>query len=196
MRRKFEQTELDGNFEKNLNESMEHLKYPIGRFTMSIDDLDDEAMQSCIKRIETFPEILGRIARPLSNAQLDTPYRPDGWTARQVIHHCADSHMNAYLRFKLALTENCPLICAYKEADWAKMSDASELAIEASLLILEGIHFRWAHMLKRMESEQWNRGYFHPEKNRVVILKEALASYAWHCDHHLGHIKLVAGKAE
>lgn len=173
---------------------MEHLKYPIGRFSLSIADMNEAVMESCIKRIETFPDRLHKLAELLSTAMLETQYRPDGWTVRQVIHHCADSHLNAYLRFKLALTEVNPLICAYKESEWAKMSDASELAIEASLLIIEGIHNRWAHMLNHMDSDHWNRGYFHPEKNRIVMLKEALALYAWHCDHHLGHIKLIAEK--
>lgn len=173
---------------------MEHLKYPTGRFTLSIADMNDGVRESCIKRIETFPNRLLKITGSLSTAQFEIPYRPGGWTVRQVVHHCADSHMNAYLRFKLALTEESPIICAYKEAEWAKMKDASELAIDASLLIIQGVHNRWVHMLNQMDSEQWNRGYFHPEKKRVIMLKEALALYAWHCDHHLGHIKLVADK--
>ncbi len=166
---------------------MEHLKYPIGRYTTPAN-FSREIRVEAISTIEHFPRNLMLEVEHLSEEQLDTPYRPDGWTIRQVVNHCADSHMNALIRFKLALTESTPVITPYKEALWANLADGKHMPIHAATLTLRGVHERWVVLLIAIKEEEWQCGYFHPEKGKVVSLAEALGSYAWHCKHHLAHI--------
>ncbi|MCL4105717.1 UNVERIFIED_CONTAM: hypothetical protein GTU68_028594 [Idotea baltica] len=164
---------------------IEHLKYPIGK--NQNEEFTEESKLKSIAAIAEFPKLMRSRCEGLSNEELDTPYRPGGWTIRQVVHHCADSHINAYTRFKLALTEDTPSIKAYNEAAWAELPD-SKLEVELSLDILDNLHKRWIVILKNMTDEDFQKTYYHPEKNAESTLGENLLHYAWHCNHHLAHI--------
>jgi hypothetical protein len=172
---------------------MDNLKYPIGTFAPKITYTAEEIAEY-ITTIEQLPAKLASIVNHFTEQQLTTPYRPQGWTARQVIHHLADSHANSYIRFKLALTEHHPTIKPYEEQLWAELPDSKHFPIEASMAIIGGIHARWVACLRAMQPADWEKGFHHPEKNRVIGLAEAVALYAWHCEHHLGHIRIVAAK--
>lgn len=165
------------------------LRFPIGAMPI-IENSTEEQRQIWINDLETFPKKLREIAQNLSHIQLATPYREGGWTARQVVHHIADSHVNAYIRFKLALTEANPTIRPYMEDRWARLDD-SNLPIEISLHIIEGIHTRWAYLLRGMTSQDFLRTYVHPEHGKVFSLGAALGMYAWHGRHHIEHIKII-----
>jgi hypothetical protein len=133
----------------------------------------------------------GKVQKALVNLGddlLDIPYREQGWTIRQVVHHVADSHMNAYIRFKLALTEEKPLVKPYDQAKWAILSDSITLHPDVSAGILKGVHTRWVILMKCMSTESWEREYIHPEYNKTYSLKQAVMMYAWHGEHHLAHI--------
>ncbi|MDO9554307.1 YfiT family bacillithiol transferase [Rhodonellum sp.] len=168
------------------------LQYPIGPFA-SPKEINPESIHEWITNIEAFPALLKMEIQKLSEAQLDTAYRPGGWSVRQVVHHCADSHMNSFIRFKLALTEENPTIKPYFEGLWAEMSDAKTLPVVSSLAILEGLHVRWVALLRGMDSEDFARTFFHPENQKSVRLDKTIALYSWHGLHHLGHVKLVSG---
>lgn len=165
---------------------MEELKYPIGRFQAPAA-FTAEMLQDYIQVTGQFPQKLEQEVIHLNDEQLDTPYRPEGWSIRQVVNHCADSHMNALIRVKLALTEDKPTVKPYLEALWADLPDG-KMPIQPALLILKGIHERWTTVLNGMQEKDWERSFFHPEKGRSLSLKEASGSYAWHCEHHLAHI--------
>jgi uncharacterized damage-inducible protein DinB len=169
-------------------EDLEVLKYPTGKFARGTKADTPERAAACIAVIEAFPQKLRAEVQGLSDAQLDTPYRPDGWTVRQVVHHLADSHGQAPGRFKLALTEDKPTIKPYKEALWAELIDARTMPVEPSLQIIAGLHARWAGVLRGMSATDFQRGFIHPEQNREVSLAEALELYVWHGGHHLAHI--------
>ncbi len=164
---------------------MDDPRYPIGRFTF---DKEANAAKRAvwIRDIAEAPAALRRAVSGLGAAQLDTPYRDGGWTARQVVHHLADSHMNSFIRFKLALTEDNPQIKPYDQAQWAATADCG-LDVAASLALLEGLHARWAALLTSMAPEQWERTFLHPESG-VQKLDRTLQTYAWHCRHHVAHI--------
>lgn len=166
---------------------MIELKYPVGPFKKP-ENFSPELLKDFISVIEFFPAKLKAEVLFLTDEQLNTSYRPDGWTVRQVVNHCADSHMNALIRVKLALTEVSPTITAYKQDLWADLPDSKNMPISPSLQILEGVHDRWTVLLKSFGEKEWKKSFIHPEKGRAVSLEEAAASYAWHCDHHLGHI--------
>lgn len=166
--------------------NLELLKYPIGRYAAP-NEWSEQLQRDLINDIEQFPKRLRAIVHSFSLVQLDTPYRPDGWTVRQVIHHCADSHMNSLMRFKLTLTENQPIIKPYFEDRWARLAD-SEMQIEPSLQMLSGIHQRWTVILHQLSEDDLERSFIHPETNSVITLRENIAIYAWHCNHHLAHI--------
>lgn len=170
---------------------MESGKYPIGRFSRPAL-VSVEEKQVWKERIRSFPAQLHHTLEGITEVQLDTPYREGGWTVRQVVHHLADSHMNSLIRFKLALTEDAPIIKPYDEAGWADQADAN-LPLSPSLLILEGVHQRWSTLLDAMTDSEWNRYFIHPEQQKTYTLEQALALYDWHCRHHLAHIKLVTG---
>jgi len=119
---------------------------------------------------------------------MDTPYREGGWTLRQVVHHCADSHMNAFCRFKLAMTEEKPVIKPYEEARWAALADSKNLPVDASLAILKGLHERWTVLMKSLREAERHRTFIHPEHGREISLQETIGLYAWHGEHHLAHI--------
>lgn len=162
-------------------------RYPIGRFAPP-DHADDETISRWRRDIEEFPGLLRLAVSGLDDAQLDTPYRDGGWSVRQLVHHMADSHMNAYCRFKLALTENNPAIKPYAEALWAELPEARSLAVEPSLSLLDGLHQRWAAMIVAMTPEQRLRTFHHPATDQDVSLWRTLGLYVWHCQHHLAHI--------
>lgn len=145
-------------------------------------------IQEAIATVKSFPANIFTAVSPLSVAQLDTPYRPGGWTVRQLVHHCSDSHMNAFIRFKLALTEQNPTIKPYEEALWANLADAT-LPIESSLAIIKAIHLKWGVILDSMKPEDFKKTYFHPEKKRSQELEEVTLMYAWHSQHHLAHVQ-------
>ena len=124
----------------------------------------------------------------LSDAQLDTPYRPGGWTVRQVVHHLPDSHLNAYTRCRLALTEASPTIRPYDEARWAELPDARSAPVAVSLALLDALHMRWGLLLSQLGTDDWSRTFNHPEHRRLISLDEVLAMYAWHGEHHVAHV--------
>ncbi len=167
--------------------SLEELKYPIGRFLKPIE-INTDKLRSYISDISSFPGRLKHEVQNLTNEQLDTPYRPDGWTIRQVVNHCADSHMNALIRLKLGLTEDHPTIKPYLEDRWAELADGKLTPIEPALKILEGVHERWTILLNNMKKEEFKRKFIHPEHESPFQLDENTALYAWHCNHHLAHI--------
>lgn len=166
--------------------NIEELKYPIGKL-VTPPVIDQTLIRQLISEVEQLPTKMKAAVHDLTDHQLDTPYRPDGWTLRQVVHHCADSHMNALIRLKLALTEDNPTIKPYAEALWAELPDA-QLPISHSLKILEGVHVRWTTLMKTMQPEQWDRSYTHPQYQKVFSMKDFLVLYAWHGNHHLAHI--------
>jgi uncharacterized damage-inducible protein DinB len=168
---------------------MSDLQYPIGRFTFP-ESTTAEQRQTWIQEIARAPQELRAAVAGLSQDQLDTPYRPGGWTVRQVAHHVPDSHMNAFIRFKLALTEDQPTIKPYNEARWAVLADAA-LPIDPSLDLLAALHIRWVRLLQTMSELDYQRTFVHPESG-VWRLDQCLAQYAWHGRHHTGHIRLVA----
>lgn len=163
------------------------LRYPIGPFN-SPNNVSFDQLDQYIDRIQSFPQRLTDEVLYLQDKQLDTPYREDGWTIRQVIHHCADSHMNSFIRFKLALTEEKPTIKPYREERWAELSDATTLPIEHSLILLKGLHARWTALLKSLQAHELKYSFIHPQHNNEITLIENIALYAWHGDHHLAHI--------
>jgi hypothetical protein len=161
------------------------LRYPIGKFER-LDNPTDVQRRAAIDSIAEAPAKLRAAIRGLTEEQLGTPYRPDGWTVRQVVHHIPDSHMNAYVRFKLALTENEPTIKPYDQALWAELGDG-KAPVEASLLLLENLHKRWVVLLSGLVRSDWNRRFRHPEHG-LMTLDDNLQMYAWHGRHHVAHI--------
>jgi len=167
--------------------NIEELKFPIGKFKKP-EILTAELLSLYINDIKMFPKRIRTETESLSELQLDTPYRPEGWTVRQVVNHCADSHMNSLIRFKLALTEKKPVIKPYDEALWAELADSKTMPIEPALKILEGIHQRWAVLLQSFTEAERDKSFIHPESNSEISLGNAIGTYAWHCNHHLAHI--------
>jgi uncharacterized damage-inducible protein DinB len=164
---------------------VEDLRYPIGAFVRP-SVLSPSDRTEAIDQIEAAPGRLRDAVEGLSDEQLDTPYRPEGWTVRQVVHHLPDSHMNAFVRFKLALTEDVPTIRTYEQSRWALLPDASGPP-DMSLDLMDGIHPRWVYLLRRIETDEWERTFRHPEMG-LMDLNELLALYAWHGRHHVAHI--------
>jgi uncharacterized damage-inducible protein DinB len=159
--------------------------YPIGRFKKEAN-ADAHTRMAAIAAIAEMPGKLAEALRGLEREQLNTPYREGGWTVRQLVHHIADSHMNALLRTKLALTEDWPVITAYNEKAWANLHDA-EAPVSWSVTLLHNVHARWVMLLESMTDEQWKRGYKHPERG-PSSLEDAVELYAWHSRHHVAHI--------
>ncbi len=162
------------------------LRYPIGPFKPQ-PSYTDAQRAAMIQDIVELPAKLRAAVAGLHDAQLDTPYRDGGWTIRQTVHHFADSHINSYIRFRFARTENNPSIKPYDEAAWAELPDAKHDPIESSLQILEGLHHRWAVLLKSFTAEDWKRTMVHPERGQLDLSLN-LAIYSWHCKHHVAHI--------
>lgn len=168
-------------------------RYPIGEFRHS-GPLTPEARRACIARLAAAPAGFRAAVAGLSSDQLDTPYRDGGWTGRQVVHHVADSHANGYIRVRLALTEDTPVIAPYDEARWARLPDAAGGPVELSLALLDAVHRRWVLLLETLGPEAWGRTYHHPGQRRNIDLDEALALYAWHGEHHAAHITALRGR--
>jgi len=165
---------------------MTDLRYPVGKFHFE-GTLSEEQKAKAIDDIAQTPAKLRAAVTGLSEAQLETPYRPGGWTVRQVVHHVPDSHMNSYMRFKLALTEDAPTIKPYAEDRWAELADTKATPIEVSLTMLDSLHDRWVRLLRSLTAEEWKRTFRHPELG-AVTLEKTLALYAWHGRHHVTHI--------
>jgi hypothetical protein len=166
---------------------MEDLRFPIGKFNRSQEPNTPEARKQLIDAVAEAPERLKVAVTGLNGKQLDTPYREGGWTVRQVTHHLADSHMNAYVRYKLALTEENPTIKPYAEAAWAELADSRITPIDVSLALVDNLHARWVVLLRSLKPEDWARKLTHPEAG-VLSLDEMLRMYAWHGAHHVAHI--------
>ncbi len=162
-------------------------RYPIGRFEFKDESLSAEKRNELIIQIEETPSRLREAVRGLTDEQLDTPYRPGGWTVRQVVHHVPDSHLNSYVRFKLALTEDEPTIKPYDEAAWADLNDSRSTPIDVSLGLLESLHSRWVVLLRSLGDGDLERRFLHPELGAVSLGKN-LGLYAWHGRHHVAHI--------
>jgi uncharacterized damage-inducible protein DinB len=165
---------------------MTDLRYPIGKFAYE-GPLTKDQERASLDDIAQTPANLRAAVRGLSETQLDTPYRPDGWTVREVVHHVPDSHLNSYVRFKLALTENEPTIKPYAEDRWAQLADTRATPIEVSLTLLESLHDRWVRLLRSLTPEEWKRTFRHPDMGPMT-LEKTLALYAWHGRHHVAHI--------
>ena len=161
-------------------------RYPIGKFQQPLE-ATPALRQQAIEIIAETPAKLRAAVAGLSPAQLDTPYRKGGWSVRQVVHHVPDSHMNAYVRWKLALTEDEPTIKPYAEDRWAELADTQSTPIEVSLALLESLHTRWVRLLRSLGPDDWKRNFRHPELG-VVSLEKNLAIYAWHGKHHVAHV--------
>lgn len=168
-------------------EDLDALKYPVGRFQPP-KDTSEAVRRKWIEDITNLPAQLRAAVVGLTDEQLETQYRPDGWTIRQVVHHLPDSHMNSYMRFRLALTEENPTIRPYDEAAWAELPDAKLAPADLSLDLLDALHKRWVLLLKSMTEEDYQRTFVHPESGRSFRLATVLALYSWHCRHHLAHI--------
>jgi hypothetical protein len=162
------------------------LRFPIGKFSFP-QSSTPEQRKEWIRDIAETPGKLRAAVGGLTEAQLNTPYRPGGWTVKQVVHHVPESHMNAYIRFKLALTEEEPAIKTYDEAAWAKLPDVESTNVEVSLSLVDNLHHRWVRLLESMDDAAFQRTFRHPEMG-VVKLERNLALYAWHGKHHVAHI--------
>jgi hypothetical protein len=165
---------------------MTDLRYPIGKFRFE-GPLTEDQKQKHLADIEQAPSHLRAAVKGLSNRQLDTPYRPEGWTVRQLAHHVPDSHLNAYIRFKLALTEDEPTIKPYAEDRWAQLADTPTTPVEVSLTLMDSLHQRWMNLLRSLKPEDWKRTFRHPEMG-LMSLEKTLALYSWHGRHHVAHI--------
>lgn len=169
------------------NSSLEKLRYPIGKF-IAPEIYSSDYLTNKIAEIANFPERLKKEVIHLTDEQLDTPYRNGGWTIRQVIHHCADSHMNCFIRIKWTLTEDTPVIKFYHEDRWAELHDNLTMPIQPTLSFLEGLHFRLAYLMNSLTEVELEKSFIHPEHNAAFQLKEIIGTYAWHGNHHLAHI--------
>ena len=167
--------------------SLEALRYPIGKFQWpSQSSLQD--IQRWIDEIERFPYNLGEVIEHLPETLYKAPYRPGGWTIQQLVHHIADSHMNSYIRFKWALTEEAPTIKAYDEKKWALTPEVEAAPLDFSVDLLKSLHTRWVVLLRQLKDSDWERTFVHPESGKVYSLAATAALYAWHGKHHLAHI--------
>ena len=171
-----------------MEENIDKLRYPVGKF-QNPEQIDQAQIDEWIDMLEAFPKSLEKEIGQLSDHELERRYRPGGWTIRQVVHHCADSHMNSFMRFKLALTEETPTIKPYFEDRWAELADTKDFPIASSLQLLAGLHARWVYLLRSFSNGDWNKEFKHPETGRLISLKTNLGIYAWHCEHHLAHVR-------
>lgn len=168
--------------------NLEKLKFPIGKFQKP-DIISQNDLETWIATIENFPNSIKTLTENLTIEQLNWIYRPNGWCIKQVVHHCADSHINSLVRFKLALTEDTPVIKPYEEQLWAELVDGISDDILSSIKIIEGVHARWILLLKSFGEEELKRQFTHPANNKTSCLDEIIGMYAWHCNHHLAHIE-------
>ena len=167
---------------------LEQLKYPIGQAVIPNVILQED-IEKWTKILEEFPSQLEALVLPLTEEQLQTPYRPGGWTVRQLLYHIGDSHHHSYTRFKWALAEDRPVIKAYEEKDWAELKDAKQAPIGISLDYIKALHAKLVYMIKTLSETDLERVFIHPEGNKEVLLKANIGMYAWHSQHHFAHIK-------
>ena len=172
---------------------MANPRFPIGEFKRP-DRLSDAERATAILKVEATPATLRAALAGMSDAQLDSTYREGSWTLRQVVHHLADSHVNSYSRFRLALTENHPTIKPYDEGKWAELEDARAMPVEVSLMLLDSLHARWVRLLRSLKPSDFDRTIDHPE-NGTMTIDQLLALYAWHGDHHIAHINMARKRA-
>ena len=168
--------------------TLEQLQYPIGKTNIP-KDISKKNIEEWISVLEKFPQELEFLTKDLSENQLDTPYRENGWTIRQVVHHCYDSHHNSYTRFKWTLTEDSPVIKAYFEERWAALNDSKTAPVFLSIDALKALHAKWVYFLNGLSKSDLDKYFIHPSGNEKVSLKENIGIYAWHCNHHFAHIE-------
>ncbi|MEO7992310.1 MAG: YfiT family bacillithiol transferase [Chryseolinea sp.] len=168
------------------------LRYPIGKFSPQ-ENYTPEEIKLNIGRIESLPAKIEELAKSLSAKQLETPYREEGWTARQVLHHLSDSHLNAYIRTKWTLTEETPLIKAYNEKEWA-LTPETKFDPSISIALLKALHIKWTALLRTLSANDLKKAFTHPDTKKQVTLERQIATYAWHGEHHLSHLKIIASK--
>ena len=173
---------------------LEALRYPVGRFERVTTPIDVATREKHFVTIEQLPARFRELAGSLSESQLEVPYRPGGWTIRQVVHHVPESHMNAYVRIKLALTEDAPTIKTYEEQLWAELPDVKQCPVDVSLRLLEALHQRWVVLLRALSDSDFRKVFTHKEWGLVTV-DEAVAMYAWHCRHHTAHIESALATA-
>ena len=177
-------------------DNLEKLKYPVGKFVWP-QQVHATVIEDWIGQIDVFPNQLKNLLKGLDKTQLEWAYRPGGWTIAQVVHHCADSHMNSFIRFKLALTEDLPTIKPYNETKWASLPDVLNISVVASQQILIGLHMRWVKLLESLSVEDLDRSIIHPEHGTEISLRRQIGLYAWHGKHHLAHIQqAIASKGK
>jgi hypothetical protein len=169
-------------------DDLEKLRYPVGRHVRRQAPFGAGGRAALIDVLEQAPMRFRALAGGLNDAQLDMPYRPGGWTIRQVFHHVPDSHLNAYVRMKLAVTEEAPAVKTYDEGRWAELPDARSGPVEMSLALLESLHIRWVAFLRGLHEGDFRKTFVHPELGSVAV-EESIAMYAWHCRHHAAHIE-------
>jgi hypothetical protein len=168
---------------------MQNLQYPIGKYEPQ--PFSEKQKKVWLQDIQFLPSLLEMAIENMDNVHLETPYRPEGWNVKQVVHHVADSHMNAYMRFKLGMTENNPTIKPYDEVQWAETKDVKEVPINISITLLYALHTRLYHYLLSLTNDDWNRTVVHPAANQQMTLWYLLGLYAWHGKHHTAHVELV-----
>ncbi len=171
---------------------MEHLKYPTGKLVLP-NQFRDTELKAWIDDIKQLPVLLRNQVESMNPEHLSQSYRNDGWTGQQVIHHIADSHLNAFIRFKWVLTEDSPTIKAYREDLWAELPDTSHTPIAVSLSLLDALHARWSILLSHMKRTDFDKFYVHPEYDKKFSLGAVCKLYSWHGKHHIGHLKLISG---
>ncbi|MEO6832052.1 MAG: YfiT family bacillithiol transferase [Chitinophagaceae bacterium] len=171
-----------------MQEDLEKLRYPIGKFESPISFNPDE-VSTWINTLNALPSWLDVIVENLDAHQLETPYRPGGWTMIQTIQHLADSHMNAFVRFKLALTEDNPTVKPYEEARWAETPEIFSVPVNVSITLLHALHRRWTALLEAFSENDWQRTYYHPEQKKDIPLWSVAAMYAWHSRHHMEQLR-------
>jgi hypothetical protein len=167
--------------------NLEELKYPIGKLKY-LKVIEKSHIKEWINTIKDFPYYIKNELSGLNSKELNYKYRPNGWTIQQVVCHCIDSHLNSFIRFKLALTEDIPIIRLYVEDKWAELPDTTDYDIYEAIIFLTALHKRWVFLLESLNEEQLNKTFIHPDGNEIISLKENLCIYAWHCKHHLQHI--------
>ena len=177
------------------NDSLMDKRYPIGQFCYE-GEISPTQREEWIREISDFPLKLREAVKNLSEDQLDLTYREGGWTLRQVVHHLADSHMNSFIRFKLALTEDTPTIKPYFEDRWAELQDSVRTDINLSIKLLEALHHKWVILLKSMTDSDYKKQFFHPESKKLVALDYNLGIYAWHGKHHIAHITTLRNERD
>ena len=169
-------------------DKLEHIKYPIGKF-QDPKKITDQDIDKHIQTLKEFPNKLKHLVGNWTDEQLDSQYREGSWTIRQLVNHLSDSHMNSFIRFKLALTEDNPTVKTWDQVQWAELQDSFNMDIKPALQILKGLHKRWIFELRSLTNREFESTFYHPEQHRNITLRESLAFYAWHCDHHIAHIE-------